>query len=96
MPDDTIRADVLEILGDALGWELPAAHWDGVADLAGAMAAAYERGDAAAVDAAVEALDLLGPDRMHRLGDVPVVPPPPKVREFVNHLVHRITEDADE
>ncbi|GAB1817738.1 CATRA system-associated protein [Herbidospora sp. RD11066] len=95
MPD-ALHADLLELLEDVLAWQLSPARWDGVAALVDSISSAHERGDRDELAAAIAELDLLGPVRMHRIGDAPVVPPPPKVREWVNRLVHAVAEEDAE
>jgi len=52
-------------------------------------------GDAAATEAAVAELELLGPVRATPIGAEPMVPTPERVRDEINELVHEL-DDAPE
>jgi len=55
-----------------------------------AIAAALEAGDVEALTAATADMELAGPLRIIRIGTVPIVPPPPPIRERLNRLVHAL------
>ncbi|MFC4055084.1 CATRA system-associated protein [Actinomadura syzygii] len=88
---DEVFAEALAIVREIFEWELAATRWDGAAQVLDALAEAAESDDLAAVRQAVADLELRGPVRITRIGATPVVPPPPPVRERLNHLVHRLS-----
>jgi hypothetical protein len=85
-----VRADALDVLSDALSWRLADARWAAIDQVIAAMSAALEADDVAALAAATADLELAGPVRITRIGAVPVVPPPPAVRDRLNQLVHSL------
>jgi hypothetical protein len=87
--------DALAVLRELLRWELAPARWEEVGNTVEILAAAAEAGDVAAVEQATVNLEMSGPVRITRIGSTPRVPPPPRVRERVNHLIHALTAPAD-
>jgi hypothetical protein len=88
--DRGIRADALEVLEYILKLELTPARWERLAGLIEAAIDAEAAGDTHGLRQATVELELAGPVRVIRIGDTPAVPPPPKVRERVNYLVHEL------
>jgi len=93
--DAELRADAVDVLTDALQWRLTEARWTAVGPVVDALAAAVRAGDAAATEAAVAELELLGPVRATPIGAEPMVPTPERVRDEINELVHEL-DDAPE
>ncbi len=58
--DAELRVDAVDVLTDALQWRLTEARWTVVGPVVDALAAAVRAGDAAATEAAVAELELLG------------------------------------
>ena len=78
--------EVVALLREALGWELPQARW---ADVDGAV-----RRLAAAADPGAEIgyLELAGPMRIiTKYPEEPVTPMPEQTRERVNELIHSLS-----
>jgi hypothetical protein len=89
-----LQDDAVNVLQDALLWELSPARWDGIAAVLQALEALEAdlgQGDVDALTEAVAQLELAGPVRITRIGAPPVEPPPPKVRERINQLIHRLS-----
>ena len=88
-----MHSEAVELLRDALTWELPTADWPDVAAAIGRLESA---GDVAAE---LGHLELAGPMRISaRYGQQPVTPMPEELRERVNELIHALVpgaEDAD-
>jgi hypothetical protein len=85
----------LEVLHDVADWRLPAAGWARVAEIVEVIEAAALSGDAAAVAAATVNLELTSPVRITRIGSTEAkVPVPPRIRERVNRLAHRLGEPS--
>jgi hypothetical protein len=84
------RAEALEVLQDALEWQLHPSRWERIEPVVTALADALDRGDRQAVVAATVELELAGPLRITRIGDDPLVPAPPPVRDRLNKLVHSL------
>lgn len=78
----------MDVLEDLLLWELSPARWDGVAGMLDALAAEVADSDLSNLAAATRQLELAGPVRITRIGAVPTEPPPARVRERVNQLIH--------
>ena len=85
-----VRAEALDVVSDALQWQLADARWQTIEQTLDVMAAAIEAGDAGALTAATADLELAGPLRITRIGAAPIVPPPPPVRDRLNRLVHAL------
>jgi hypothetical protein len=85
-----VRTDALDVLSDALSWRLVGPRWAAIEQVLAAMDAALAAGDVAALAAATTDLELAGPVRITRIGAVPVVPPPPAIRDRLNRLVHSL------
>jgi hypothetical protein len=99
-PDRGTREGARQVLEYILKLELAPARWERLAGLIEIAIDATEAGDLDGLRQATVELELAGPVRVIRIGDTPVVPPPPKVRERVNYLVDALraadTEDEDE
>jgi hypothetical protein len=94
-PDDSsldrgIRGDALQVLEYILKLELAPARWERLAGLIEIAIDAEAAGDTDGLRQATIELELAGPVRVIRIGDAPAVPPPPRVRERVNYLVHEL------
>jgi hypothetical protein len=85
------RQDAVSVLQDMLSWRLSAARWDAIAGSVEALATYLDLGDLAAARDIVIQLELAGPVRITRIGAVPSQPPPPPVRDRVNHLIYRLS-----
>lgn len=85
-----VRAEALGVISDALRWRLADARWQVVEQVVAAMAGALAAGDLKALTAATADLELAGPVRITRIGAMPIVPPPPPVRDRLNQLVHSL------
>lgn len=91
--DEETRAEALDVLTDLLGWQMAAEGWEIVELLVESMALALAAGDPAKVRAATINLELVGPVRVPRIGADGKTPPPERVRDRVNRLVHAHGED---
>lgn len=87
-----LRLAALEVLTDALEWELPEARWQRVAEIVQAMDDALAGEDPAALDYATSELELAGPVRIIRVGATSQIPPPPYVRERISRTQHTLGE----
>lgn len=85
--DEEECADALDVLRDALQWQLTEARWAAVRPVVDELAAAVRDGRVDVARAAIADLELLGPVRAKRFDDSPTVPPPEPVREEINELV---------
>ncbi len=83
--------EVAHALRDALLWEMTPARWELLAGILAEIAEAAESGDPDALAAARAGLELVGPVRITRIGSTPRQPPPPPVRERINHLIYRLS-----
>lgn len=88
---EEVRQDAVSVLQDMLSWRLSAARWDAIAGSVEALATYLDLGDLAAARDIVIQLELAGPVRITRIGALPSQPPPPPVRERINHLIHRMS-----
>jgi hypothetical protein len=79
------------MLQDTLSWRLSAARWDAIAGSVEALATYLDLGDLAAARDIVIQLELASPVRITRIGAIPSQPPPPLVRDRVNHLIYRLS-----
>jgi hypothetical protein len=86
-----IARDALSVLDDVLAWRMSAARWEGIAASVEVLAASLRTGDLVAAQAAVVQLELAGPVRTTRIGAKPTEPPPPPVRERINHLIYQLS-----
>jgi hypothetical protein len=97
--EDEIRAETvataLDVLGDLDAWRLSEPRWARVEEILEALTAAVAAADLDGVRQATADLEVIGPVRITRIGAVPVVPPPRRVRDRTNHLVHLLTEAVD-
>jgi hypothetical protein len=87
---EDLIADLVSVLHEVETWELPQARWEPVRALVEAVDDALRSGDLERVRAAVVDLALAGPVRITRIGEVPVAPVPPQLRERTNRLVHAL------
>jgi hypothetical protein len=85
-----VRAEALEVLRDVLEWRTTSENWDRIARALETMAAAIVKADLDALQVAADALELMSPIRIIRIGDVYGDPPPETVRDRVNRLVHSL------
>lgn len=85
-----VRAEALDVVSNALRWQLADARWQAIEQVLTAMDAALAADDLAALTAATADLELAGPLRITRIGATPVVPPPPPVRDRLNRLVYSL------
>lgn len=85
-----VRAEALEVLRDVPEWRTTRENWGRIARALEAMAAATVKADMAALQEAADALELMSPIRIMRIGDVDGDPPPETVRDRVNRLVHSL------
>ncbi len=83
-----------EILEHILKLEMAPARWERLSHLIEIAIGAEAAGDRDGLRHATVELELAGPVRITRIGDSPSVPPPPAVRERVNHLIHALSTDA--
>jgi hypothetical protein len=88
---EEVRQDAVSVLQDVLSWRLSTARWDVIAGSVEALATYLDLGDLAAARDIVIQLELAGPVRITRIGAVPSQPPPPPVRDRVNHLIYRLS-----
>jgi hypothetical protein len=83
--------NALEILREVDGWRLSPERWEAILPILEAIAVADRANDAAALRQASIDLALAGSTRFKRVGaETRHTPPPPVVRERVNHLVHAL------
>lgn len=89
------NAEALAILGYVLTWQMQPERWAEAEQIIGALAEAVANGDVPAMTLQTANLELLGPlrvIRMGELGEAEMLPPPDPVRERVNHLIHVLGE----
>lgn len=89
--NDEDRRDALDVLGDALLWQLAAARWRQVDDAVRAMAKALARDDEEAFRRAVSDLEMAGPVRGVGAEQPAADPETESVRERINEMVHTLT-----
>jgi hypothetical protein len=94
---DGVRAEALQVVLDALVWQLAPARWQAVDQALAAMEAAVAANDQAALAEATADLEVAGPLRLNRIGDTSD-DPPPDVRDRLNRLVYSLADgdDADD
>jgi len=85
-----LRAEALDIVLDALEWQLAGARWQAVTAALTAMETALATGDPEALMAATADLELAGPVRVVTIGAPPVGSAAPQVRSQLNRLVHAL------
>ncbi|MFE2523935.1 CATRA system-associated protein [Streptomyces sp. NPDC059382] len=86
----------LDILTDARQWRLSADGWTAVEQALEQFATALGHNDTGARQRALATILLSGPSRVLRAGAAdPGLPPPPRIRERINHLVHVLSTDPD-
>jgi hypothetical protein len=86
---DDALAEALDLVENIDEWLLPRARWTDVADLIAALSTAADVKDMASIRSATAELRLLSPLRVKMIGEEPVEPPPPPVRDRLNILLHR-------
>ena|SRR5712691_10602314 len=84
----SVCGDALDVLYDAIQWQLTAARWESIEQILLAMDAALASGDMRAFAAAASDLELAGPMRISRIGHS--VGPPPAVLTLQGKLVHTL------
>ncbi|GHJ48094.1 hypothetical protein Cs7R123_54360 [Catellatospora sp. TT07R-123] len=90
MVSDEEVAELGELLREAAEWELAEARWEQVLALVEVIESALAARDADTVRQAWSDLELSGPVRLTRVGTTATVPPPKKVRDTLNRLVHTL------
>jgi hypothetical protein len=93
--DPSIRWDALGVLTEMLVWQLPPDRWAAIGHIIDDIEPALRTGDGSVIKAAVAELDLMSPVRITEIGTEPTVPPPPRIRERTNQLVHALGTTAD-
>lgn len=83
-----VQAEALDVLSEALLWQLSESRWQKIEPVLAAMAAALQSGDTDALAAATADLELAGPLRITPIGRA--VGPTPPVRDLLNKLVHAL------
>lgn len=86
-----VLQDAVQVLEDLQLWELAPARWEGIAGILEALATEVAAGDLGNLAEATAQLELAGPVRITRIGAVPTEPPPPRVRERINQLIHSLS-----
>ena len=82
-----LRAEALDVLSDALQWQLAETRWRAIDQILAAMDVAVADRDLDALMAASADLELAGPLRITRIGADPVLSAPAEVRDRLNRLV---------
>jgi CATRA-associated small protein len=82
-----VRAEALDVVSDALQWQLAQTRWDAIEQILTEMGAALATGDADALAKATAELELAGPLRILRISATPIVAADPRVRDQLNQLV---------
>ncbi len=80
----------MDVLGDALCWQLPPGRWDAVGAVVDTMAEALTRGADTPFRQSVTDLELLGPVRGFSAQNPPREPAVDRVRERINELLHTL------
>jgi hypothetical protein len=83
--------DAVLVLEDLLTLELSPARWEGIAGVLEALVTEVAAGDLNNLAEATIQLELAGPVRITRIGAMPTEPPPPRVRERINQLIHSLS-----
>ncbi|WP_158854081.1 CATRA system-associated protein [Saccharothrix deserti] len=98
MLNEELVEDVRMVLDDLVQWEMTERQWRHVAGLVGTLAAAVRACGADAVRDATDAVELAAPVRVTRVGQEPVVPPPPFVLERRSETLDSLrgAEDVEE
>ncbi|CAM4438738.1 CATRA system-associated protein [Nocardia ninae] len=91
--DDETRDDLLDVLSDLAEWRLPPPRWEHVAQAVDALVEPLMNGDALAVRAAIDEVELMGPVRATRIGAGDRSSAPSRVMDRVNTLVHTLGGD---
>ena len=82
-----VRAEALDVVSDALKWQLAQTRWQAIEQVLIAMDAALTAGDIDALASATAELELAGPLRIIRISATPIVVADPRVRDQLNKLV---------
>lgn len=83
-----IRAEALDVVTDALQWQLAEERWQKIEHILTAMDGALESGDPDALATATADLELAGPVRIILIG--PSAGPTPAARDLLNKMVHSL------
>jgi hypothetical protein len=86
-----VLQDAVHVLEDLLLLELSPARWEGIAGILEALATEVAASDLSNLTEATIQLELAGPVRITRIGAMPTEPPPPRVRERINQLIHSLS-----
>jgi hypothetical protein len=86
-----VLQDAVHVLEDLLLLELSPARWEGIAGILEALATEVAASDLSNLTEATIQLELAGPVRITRIGATPTEPPPPRVRERINQLIHSLS-----
>jgi hypothetical protein len=82
-----VRAEALDVLSDALQWQLAETRWQAIEQVLIAIDNALTADDTEALAEATAELELAGPLRITRISATPLVPAEPRVRDQLNRLV---------
>lgn len=90
------RDQALELLRDALEWNLPERRWWDVSGAISDMAVAVSAASANTLWRAVGSLDLCATTRVaSRLGDTPPLPAPVAVRDRIADLIDALADEGN-
>ncbi|WP_329108014.1 hypothetical protein OG792_05700 [Micromonospora sp. NBC_01699] len=89
--DTALVTEMVRTLGDTRKWTLTADQWQEVDQLLVVIENAVAARDTETLRRAGADLELAESVRITRIGSVPRVPPPERVRERVNRLIHSLT-----
>ena len=89
-----VRERALQVLEDALVWDLTAAQWIEVGHALRRLRRAYDASDDRRQRDAVADLEVAGPHRVSGLGDTARLPAPRELRERINELIHALGPPA--
>lgn len=76
-----------DVLSDLRSWKMSPARWELVADAVGSLSTAVSAGDGTRLKSAIIQLELLSPNRTHKIGDMDE-PPPKPILDNVVRLIH--------
>ncbi|WP_373869681.1 CATRA system-associated protein [Acrocarpospora pleiomorpha] len=86
--------EALAVLGDLLRWRSSPGHWERIEPVVTRMQEALAIGDGEALRHVTAELELMGPTRITRIGSTSLVPPPPRIRDRTNQLIHSLGGDT--